>query len=104
MSLGLLLSCDSVCSKGGYISSFEKFIIQTTANGSNYSEQDWLKADISFREFVEKYYSDYKDEMTDKQREEINKLRERYIRLRIMNDSSAYAGKESLYGEGFDFL
>jgi len=102
--LMILSSCNTVYSKESYINSFERFITQTTANGIRYSEQDWLKADKLFRKYVSDYYNVYNSKLTQHERDGVDELRERYIRLRIINDSSALDRDESLYGDSFDFL
>lgn len=77
-----LISCSAKPSKEQYIENFTAFIDEVTKDAKDYTDEDWQKADKTFRKLVEQNSPEYDDLLTAKERRLIGKLEGRYLILR----------------------
>lgn len=71
--------CDS---KESYVKDFKKFIEKVEAAGSDYTEEDWKKADEKFEVFAGDRYEKFSSELTIDEQVEITKLKAAYATRR----------------------
>ena len=72
-----LVSCSGSSPKA-YIKSFEKFVAKVEADGDNFSNADWDKADAELSEFSDKY-NKLSNKFTKEEKQHIVELNGRYL-------------------------
>ena len=72
-----LVSCSGSSPKA-YIKSFEKFVAKVEADGDNFSNADWDKADAKLAEFSDKY-DEISNKFTTEEKKHIIDLNARYL-------------------------
>ena len=80
VALFVLSGCSD--SKESYVKDFKKFIEKVEAAGSDYTEEDWKKADEKFEAFTGDRYEKFSSELTIDEQVEITKLKAAYATRR----------------------
>ena len=73
-------------SKESYVKDFKKFIEKVEAAGSDYTEEDWKKADEKFETFTGDRYEKFSSELTIDEQVEITKLKATYATRRGLSN------------------
>ena len=73
-------------SKESYVKDFKKFIEKVEAAGSDYTEEDWKKADEKFETFTGDRYEKFSSELTIDEQIEITKLKATYATRRGLSN------------------
>ena len=73
-------------SKESYVKDFKKFIENVEAAGSDYTEEDWKKADEKFETFTGDRYEKFSSELTIDEQIEITKLKATYATRRGLSN------------------
>ena len=73
-------------SKESYVKDFKKFIEKVEAAGSDYTEEDWKKADQKFETFTGDRYEKFSSELTIDEQIEITKLKATYATRRGLSN------------------
>lgn len=86
--LYLTLFCFCFCScnpiqKKIFINKFESFIADVELNYTNYNEEDWMSADVKYREFIDNQYVQYQPDFTQEENNHVNALIGKYQALKI---------------------
>jgi hypothetical protein len=92
MILGILLTSilfTACMNKDSYMANFEKFIADTGNNYSDYSDKDWQEKDTEYKNFSEKWYEKFKDELTMKEKVKITGYQVKYNYYRTLNQASS---------------
>jgi hypothetical protein len=84
-----LTSCTNY-SKEGYMDSFSQFVSEVEQKAPNYVDQDWADADTTFRQYAQTDYQLFKDQLTDSERENLNKLIGKYEALRLKKEAKDF--------------
>lgn len=69
-------------SKESYVKDFKKFVEKVEAAGSDYTEDDWKKADEKFEALTGDRYEKFSTELTVDEQVEITKLKASYATRR----------------------
>lgn len=77
LMITFLVSCSGSSPKA-YIKSFEKFVAKVEADGDNFSNADWDKADAKLAEFSDKY-DKISNKFTTEEKKHIIDLKARYL-------------------------
>ena len=77
LMITFLVSCSGSSPKV-YIKSFEKFVAKVEADGDNFSNADWDKADAKLAEFIDKY-DEISNKFTTEEKKHIIDLNARYL-------------------------
>lgn len=70
------------------VAAFERFVQKVEKNAANYSTEDWDKADVAFKDFVENKLNKNNNNFTSEEMRKIGELEARYYKVRIK-----YAGE-----------
>ncbi len=81
-----ICSC-SPYSKKTYLYDFHKFIQKVELDNNNYTTRQWSEADILYEKFADEYYNEYRDDLTDAEKIEIGKIKNKYIVIKLKKKS-----------------
>ena len=73
--------------KNGYIKNFVEFINDVELNHTQYTSEQWDKADEKFRKYAETYYEKFKAKMGSEEIRKVNILKGKYIGFKIKGKS-----------------
>lgn len=98
-----LVSCSGSSPKA-YIKSFEKFVAKVEADGDNFSNADWDKADAKLAEFSDKY-DEISNKFTTEEKKHIIDLNARYlVKKSKVKGSEALDLLNGLFSKGAETL
>ncbi len=78
----LATACTAPKTKEAYMKKYEAFVERVEKNHSDYNKNDWKYADKKIKQFNEKYYSKFEDELTIKDQLKIGALSLKYNSLK----------------------
>ena len=97
------VSCSGSSPKA-YIKSFEKFVAKVEADGDNFSNADWDKADAKLAEFSDKY-DEISNKFTTEEKKHIIDLNARYLfKKSKVKGSEALDLLNGIFGKGAETL
>lgn len=98
-----LVSCSGSSPKA-YIKSFEKFVAKVEADGDNFSNADWDKADAKLTEFNDKY-DEISNKFTTEEKKHIVELNARYlVKKSKVKGSEALEMLNGIFSKGAETL
>ena len=98
-----LVSCSGSSPKA-FIKSFEKFVAKVEADGDNFSNADWDKADAKLAEFSDKY-DEISNKFTTEEKKHIIDLNARYlVKKSKVKGSEALDLLNGLFSKGAETL
>lgn len=80
----VLIFCRCSMNKDSYLKDFEKFITQTEKNCTTLSDPEWEKIQARFNDYTEKYYEQFKEELSVNEKISISILKSKFSTL-ILN-------------------
>lgn len=83
----VLIFCQCSMNKDSYLKDFENFITKTEKNYSTLSDPEWEKIQIQFNEYAEKYYEQFKEELSVNEKISISILKSRFSTLMLKWES-----------------
>ncbi len=71
-------SCLIPASKERYLANFERFVKNVEKNASEFKKKDWIWAERRYRQYSEKWYAKFKEDLTLKEQIQVATLRLRF--------------------------
>ncbi len=73
--------------KDSYLKDFEKFITQTEKNCTTLSDPEWEKTQARFNDYTEKYYEQFKEELSVNEKISISILKSKFSTFILKRES-----------------
>ena len=83
----VLIFCQCSMNKDSYLKDFEKFITQTEKNCTTLSDPEWEKIQARFNDDTEKYYEQFKEELSVNEKISISILKSKFSTLILKRES-----------------
>ncbi len=83
----LFLFCQCSMNKDSYLKDFETFISKTEKDYSEMSDQDWEKTLAQFKDYSEKYYEQFKEELDVNEKISISMLKSKFSSCALKRES-----------------
>ena len=74
----VLIFCQCSMNKDSYLKDFEKFITQTEKNCTTLYDPEWEKIQARFNDYTEKYYEQFKEELSVNEKISISILKSKF--------------------------
>jgi hypothetical protein len=72
----LLVACEN---KETYLAGFARFVEEVKENGSEYTLEQWQKAERNYQHFAETAYEKYRHELTGLEKEQVGRLKAAFL-------------------------
>ena len=84
----LLVNCSTPLNKGSYMKKFDAFIADISDNHKAYSDKDWEKKTVRYKQFSDEWYAKFKNDFTMKDEIAIKANQVKFNYYRTFNQSS----------------
>lgn len=84
----IILCCQCSMNKESYLKDFEKFVSKTEKNVIDLSDTQWEKVQTEFKAYNEKYYEQFKDQLTANDKIQIGFLKSKFSSFYLKREAN----------------